>query len=67
MHGRIAMAILQTAALYSMVVTLLGHWYLHIPLSETIRAGFGNDRFAWLLLGLSIDVLARLHSLFDPD
>ena len=67
MHARIAMAILQTAALYTMVVTLIGHWYLHIPLSETIRAGFGNDRFAWLLLGLSIDVLARLHSLFDPE
>ena len=65
-HGSIAMAILQGAALYTFIVTVLGHWFLHIPVAASVQAGFGNERFAWLLLGISIDLLYRLYSLYDP-
>ena len=66
-HGKIAMAVLQSAACYTMLTTIAGHWFLKIQLSETIQAGFGNDRFAWLLLGLSVDSIGRIYGLFDPD
>ena len=61
------MAVLGSAALYTFLVTFIGHWFLHQPVSQTIREGFGDERFGWLLLGVSIDLIGRLYSLFDPD
>ena len=58
---------MQPAACYTMSVAFFGHWFAKIPLSEIISTNFGNDRFAWLLLVLSIDSLGRIFSLFDPD
>jgi hypothetical protein len=66
-HSKIAMSVLQSAALYTMLVCTVGHWFFKIPLSVTVRDGFGDERVGWLMLALSIDLVGRLYSLYDPD
>jgi hypothetical protein len=65
--GKITLCILQSIAFYTLAICLIGHWYLKIPVSETIHDGFGDERAAWLLLGVTIDVMVRLYGLMDPD
>jgi hypothetical protein len=65
--SKIALCILQSIAFYTVAVCILGQWLVHIPVSETIHKGFGDERAAWLLLGVAIDVGVRLYSLFDPE
>jgi hypothetical protein len=64
---KISACVLQSIAAYTLAICIFGHWFLKIPISMTIREGFGDERAAWLLLGVLIDVLVRLYGLFDPD
>jgi hypothetical protein len=66
-QGRVTAWILQSIFLYTLVICLTGQWILGIPLSETIKSGFGDERAAWLLFGTSIDLAVRLYSLMDPE
>ena len=61
----IANSFILAAALYTMIVLVIGDMFLGHPIDETIRTGFGSNRIAWLLIGLGLDTGARLASLFD--
>jgi hypothetical protein len=65
--GKITVCILQSISLYTLLVCLAGQWVFKIPVSQTIHDGFGDERAAWLLLGVSVDVAMRLYGLVDPD
>jgi hypothetical protein len=65
--GKITVCVLQSIALYTLFMCLLGQWVFKIPVSETIHSGFGDERAAWLLLGTAIDVTMRLYQLMDPE
>jgi hypothetical protein len=65
--GRITVCILQSIAFYTLTMCLLGQWVFKIPVSETIRDGFGDERAAWLMLGTAIDVAMRLYQLMDEE
>jgi hypothetical protein len=62
---RVISAALQPPVLYTLLISVLGHFYLKIPISTTFSQGFGDERIAWLVLGLSLDIAIRLLSLFD--
>ena len=66
-HAKLAVAVIQGASLYTLLVCIVGHWILKIPVSQTISAGFGDERFSWLLLGMTTDMTARVMNLFIPD
>jgi hypothetical protein len=61
---RISSAVMLTASCYTMVVLVIGEFYLAIPVSETIRVGFGDSRVAWVLVYLIVDLAIRIASLF---
>jgi hypothetical protein len=61
---KISSAVMLTASWYTMVVLVIGEFYLAIPISETIRLGFGDSRVAWVLVYLIVDMAIRISSLF---
>jgi uncharacterized membrane protein len=63
---KISAALLLAAAAYTMMTAVIGQFFLGIPLSQTIKHGFGDQRIAWLLVFLVVDMLARYLRLFDP-
>src|SRR5436190_22879515 len=60
----IVAVVLQSLTLYTVTVIVIGHFFLHIPASLSVGQYFGDDRLAWLFLGLSADFFARLYKLF---
>lgn len=65
--GKVSLSVLQGAAFYTLTICVAGNWLLHVPISESVHAGFGDERVTWLLLGTAIDVGVRVYGLFDPD
>lgn len=65
--AKIAFAGIQGATFYTIVVTVLLHWFVKIPITTTLSEGFGQERFAWLFYGMFIDLLSRLFVMYDPD
>jgi hypothetical protein len=53
------------ASFYTMIVLVIGEFFLGKPLSETIKLGFGDGRIAWLLVALAVDTSTRIVTLFD--
>lgn len=62
-----ATALLATGAAYTFVVLCISQWLFAVPLSYTIQRGFGEERLAWLLLGVALDLLHRFFVIFDPE
>jgi hypothetical protein len=62
---KIVSAFLFGISVYTLIVLVIGHFFLHNML-EMISGGFGEPRVAWLLLGLAADGFARLYRLYDP-
>jgi hypothetical protein len=60
----IVASILLGITLYTLAVIVFGQFIMHIPVSTTILERFGNDRTAWLLVGLTADIFARLIRIF---
>jgi len=50
---------------YTLLVLVVGHFFLNYPISEDITASFGDNRIAWLFVGITADVLARVYCMFD--
>jgi hypothetical protein len=64
---KIASVILLSGIGYTLIISIIGDFYFHMPLSTTIKDYFGEERVAWLLFALLADVFARFWALFDPD
>jgi hypothetical protein len=62
---KISSAVLMPAAAYTMAIAVIGQFFLHIDVSSTIKDGFGDQRVAWLLVFLVVDVMARYYRLFE--
>lgn len=52
------------AAAYTMLICIVGQFFMGIPISETVSAGFGSERMGWLLIFLFSDVLGRIFGLY---
>lgn len=52
------------ATAYTMLVCVVGQFFMKIPISETLASGFGNERMGWLLVFLLSDVLGRILGLY---
>jgi hypothetical protein len=52
---KIASAIMLGASLHILIVLVFGHFFLEIPVSETIKTGFGDERLAWIMVFTAID------------
>jgi uncharacterized membrane-anchored protein len=50
---------------YTLLMLVIGHFFLNIPISEDISSSFGDSRVAWLFVGVTADVMARVYSLFS--
>lgn len=61
---RITACILLGITLYSLIICVFFHFFLGIEISDSVELGFGDDRVAWLMLGLTIDVGVRVYKLF---
>jgi hypothetical protein len=64
---KIVACMLFTLISYILIAVIAGTFFLHIPVSTIIRDHIGDDRMAWLFVGLLADILARLVRIFDPD
>ena len=62
----VASSVMLTAMLYTLIILVIGEFFLGRPVSATIRDGFGDTRVAWLLVALGLDTGARIAALFDP-
>jgi hypothetical protein len=51
---------------YTFCVILIGYFFLHFAMSQTITNGFGEARLSWLLVGVVADHFARLYNLLYP-
>jgi hypothetical protein len=51
---------------YTMIVLIVCHFSRYHPISFAIKNSFGDERVAWLFVGLVIDQFARLYRVFDP-
>jgi hypothetical protein len=65
-RANIASAVMLGASLYTMIVLIIGEFYVGRRVSEMIQHGFGDGRAAWLLVALALDTAPRVWSLFDP-
>jgi hypothetical protein len=52
---------------YIVCVCLIGQWFLGIRISATIENGFGNERFAFLLVAYFLDVAIRILAAFNGE
>lgn len=50
---------------YTLLVLVIGHFFFNYPISTDITSSFGDNRVAWLFVGITADVSARLFCLFD--
>lgn len=64
---KISLAFIQGAALYTMVIGVIGQFAAKIPLSQTIDAAVGNERMCWIFIAISCDLTARMYQMYDPD
>ena len=63
-RANIASTVLLAASLYTMIVLVVGEFFVGARVSETIKNGFGDGRVAWLLVALALDTGSRLAALF---
>jgi hypothetical protein len=63
--GKFVGCLLLTTAVYTLVVTVIGYFYIGVPIQQTIGQNFGEARFAWLCVGLAADGCARIYGYFD--
>jgi hypothetical protein len=49
---------------YTLLILVVGNFAFRIPISLAISA-YGDDRMAWLMLGLLADTFARLYRLYE--
>jgi hypothetical protein len=59
----IVAVILLSGVLYTLLILIVGQFFLRIPVANTIQE-FGSERMAWVSVGLAADVFARLYRLF---
>ncbi len=64
--SRIVGAFLFGLATYTFLILIIGHFSHFRTLSAAIHTSFGDDRVAWLIVGITIDQFARLYRIFDP-
>jgi hypothetical protein len=64
--GYIVASFLLGISVYTLTVTVFGHFFLHSSLATTITTCFGENRVAWLFVGLMADTFARLYRYYDP-
>jgi hypothetical protein len=64
---KIVACVLLGAAGYVFFILAFGHFVLNVPASSIIRERIGDDRFAWLLIGVAADTFARLYRIFEAD
>jgi hypothetical protein len=57
---------LYAVVLYVLVTMVIAYFYLAIPLSVMVADYYGEPRIAWALLGLAMDIAARLYEKFGP-
>ena len=50
---------------YTMLIIIVGHFFGRTPVSATVKL-FGDDRIAWIFVGLVMDQFARIYRAFDP-
>lgn len=62
---KIASAFVVSSVLYIFVVSSVAQLIFQIPVSQSVSAGFGDERVSWLLLGASVELVFRLHSYFQ--
>lgn len=53
-----------TASCYTMIVLVVGEFFMGLPVSATIHSGFGDSRVAWVLVYLVIDLGIRIAGLY---
>lgn len=63
--GKFVGCLLLGIAVYTLIITIIGHFYMNIPITHTIADSFGEPRFAWLFVGLAADGAARMYGYFD--
>ena len=63
---KISNAVMLSAAFYTMIILIIGQFFVGAPVSKTIAEGFGDGRIAWLIVVLALDTGMRIWSLFDP-
>ncbi|HEV7599062.1 MAG TPA: hypothetical protein VGO49_02240 [Bradyrhizobium sp.] len=64
--AKIVACVLLCIVSYTFLVLIVGNFAFHIPVSVAV-ANFGEDRIAWLMLGLLADTFSRLYRLFDSE
>jgi hypothetical protein len=55
---------LLSLTLYTLLLLVVGQFFLRLPVATTITQ-LGNERMAFVFIGLSADIFARIHRLFD--
>jgi len=63
-EGKFVAAGILSITLYTLIVALGGQWALGIEIADTIRLGFGSERFSWLMLGFFSDGCGRFYFTF---
>ena len=49
-QARVPLSVANGAALYTLIICMIGNWAWGMPISDIIRDGFGDQRMAWLML-----------------
>jgi hypothetical protein len=63
-EGKFAAAGILSITIYTLIVTLFGQWALGIEVADTVRLGFGSERFSWLMLAFLFDGCGRFYFTF---
>jgi hypothetical protein len=64
---RIVSVVTSAISAYIVAMCLIGQWYLGVRISATIESGFGNERFALLLVAFLLDVVIRIMAAFNGE
>ena len=59
-------SVISTAMLYTIVILVIGEFFVGSPVSQTVKEGFGDKRMGWLLVPVMLDYGVRVWSMLRP-